>query len=72
MDYRLTGEPAFDTIALRRVDASTTAITVKKDGKVVATGTLVVSSNGRMLTETQTLTNADGQKVNRVRVFEKQ
>ena len=71
MDYRLTGEPAFDTIALKRVDASTTAITVKKDGKVVATGTLVVSSNGRTLTDTQTLTNAEGQRVNRIRVFDK-
>jgi hypothetical protein len=72
MNYRITGEPAFDTIALKRVDGSTTGITVKKDGKVVATGTLVVSSNGKMLTETQTVTNAEGQKVNRVRVFNRQ
>jgi hypothetical protein len=66
------GNPNFDTIAFKRVNANTHALTWKKGGKVVFTGKVVVSKNGRMMTETLTLTNAKGQKVNNVTVWDKQ
>jgi hypothetical protein len=66
------GNPNFDTIAFKRVNANTHALTWKKGGKVVVTGTVVVSKNGRMMTETITLTNAKGRKVNIWSVWDKQ
>jgi hypothetical protein len=57
------GNQNFDTIAFKRVNANTHALTWKKDGQVVFTGKVVLSKNGRMMTETVTWTNAKGQKV---------
>jgi hypothetical protein len=74
-DYKVTftvGTPDVDTAALRRVDASTVTYTNKKDGKVVETGTAVVSSNGKVMTITWTATNAEGQKENGVEIYDKQ
>jgi hypothetical protein len=71
-DYKLMGNPDFDTIAYKRVDANTVAFTGKKGGKVAATGTAVVSNNGKMRTVTGAGTNAKGQKVNIVGVYDKQ
>ena len=66
------GNPNFDTIAIKRVNANTHALTWKKDGKVVFTGKVVLSKNGRMMTETATVTNAKGQKVTNFSVWDKQ
>ena len=71
-DYPYTGSPDYDTIAMRRVDANTIESTLKKGGKVIQTTTAVVSSNGKVRTITYTGTNAKGQKVNNVVVFDKQ
>jgi hypothetical protein len=71
-DYKGPSNPYFDTIALKRVNAHTHALTWKKGGKVVFTGKVVVSKNGRMMTETVTLTNAKGRKVNYATVWDKQ
>jgi hypothetical protein len=71
-DYKVTGLPDADTIAYTRVDANTVAFTLKKGGKVVGTGNAVVSNNGKMRTSTGTMTNAKGQKVNIVLVYDKQ
>jgi hypothetical protein len=51
---------------------NTTAFTIKKGGKVVETGREVVSSNGKTRTATGTGTNARGQKVHEVLVWDKQ
>jgi hypothetical protein len=71
-DYKVTNAPDFDAIACKHVDANTTAYTLKKGEKVVGTGEGVVSNNGKMRTNTATLTNAKGQKVHNVRAYDKQ
>ena len=71
-DYPYTGSPDADTIALKRVDRNTTEATLKKNGKVTLTTRAVVAPDGKTRTLTTTGTNAQGQKVNNVVVFEKQ
>jgi hypothetical protein len=70
-DYPVTGAQDFDAIALKRVDAVTAQATLKKGGKVTQTTTRVVSKDGKTLTLTTTGTNAKGQAVNNVLVFDK-
>lgn len=70
-DYPITGNPAADTVSFKRVDDHTGESTFKKDGKVVATNTRVLSKDGKTLTITSTGTTADGKPRNDVQVFEK-
>ena len=70
-DYQITGSPDFDAISLKHVDAVTAKATLKKGGKVVQTTKRVVSKDGKTLTLTTTGTNAKGQAVNNVAVFDK-
>jgi hypothetical protein len=71
-DNNVTGYPDFDTLALKRVDQNTLAFTLKNGGKVVGAGSSVVSENGRIRTDTTTLTNAEGQKGTNVWVYDRQ
>ena len=71
-DYPLTGSAVADTVSLKRIDARTTDRTDKKGGKVVQTLKRVVSQNGKTMTVTVKGTNAQGQAVNNVVVFDKQ
>jgi hypothetical protein len=71
-DYALTGSPIADKVSLKRIDARTTERTDKKDGKVVTTLKRVVSADGKTMTVTTTGTNAQGQPVSNVIVFDKQ
>jgi hypothetical protein len=71
-DYKFMGSLDFDTVALKRVDANTTDATLKKSGKVVQRTKVVVSNNGKVRTLTTTGTDAKGQKVNSVQVYDKQ
>ncbi len=71
-DYPLTGSQNADTVSLKRIDARTTERTDKKGGKVVLTFPRVVSQDGKTMTVTIKGTNAQGQAVNNVEVFEKQ
>jgi hypothetical protein len=68
----LTGSQDYDTIALKKVDAQRIEGTRKKAGKVVQTYSRVISADGKTMTLTTSGTNAKGQKVNNVMVFEKQ
>jgi hypothetical protein len=70
-DRPQTGNPDADTLSLKRVDANNTEFTQKKAGKVVITGTRVISKDGKTMTITTKGTNAKGQTVNDVEVFEK-
>jgi hypothetical protein len=70
-DYPVTGSQNFDAISLKRVDAVTSEATLKKGGKVVQTTKRVVSKDGKTLTLTAKGTNAKGQAVNDVLVFDK-
>jgi hypothetical protein len=71
-DYPITGAPNADMISLKRIDARTVERTNKKDGKVNVTITYVVSQDGKTMTATVKGTNAQGQPVNNVAVWEKQ
>ena len=70
-DYPLTGDPTADTRAFTISGEKTIAITSKKDGKVVGTGTVVVAADGKSRTVTTTMTNAKGEKVTSTAVYDK-
>lgn len=71
-DYPVAGDPNADTTALKRIDAYTMVRTTKKAGKVTIVLRRVVSRDGKTLTVTATGTNAKGEAVHNVTVFEKQ
>lgn len=71
-DYPLTGSDLSDTVTLKRIDARTSERTDKKGGKVMQTFRRVVSRDGKTMTVTIKGTNAQGQTVSNVVVFEKQ
>jgi len=71
-DYPVTGDPTDDSRAYKRVNASTLSMTLKKDGKVTATGQIVVSSDGKTRTVTIKGTDAMGKTVSSMAVYDKQ
>jgi hypothetical protein len=71
-DYPLTGSQNADKVSLKRIDARTTERTDKKGDTVVLTYTRVVSEDGKTMTVTVKGTNAQGQPVDNIAVFEKQ
>ena len=71
-DYPVAGQPDWDAIALKRIDATTVEMSRKKAGKVVQTVTRVVSKDGKVYTSTAKGTNGKGETINNVLVFEKQ
>jgi hypothetical protein len=71
-DVRVTGSPDYETTSLKRVDSHRMEFTRKKGGKVVQTARATVSEDGKTRTITTTGTNAKGQKINNVAVFENQ
>ena len=71
MERPVSGSPDLDALSLKRIDTFTTESTQKKAGKVVATATRVVAKDGKTMTITTKGTNAKGQAVNNVEVFEK-
>jgi hypothetical protein len=70
-DYPYKGSPDYETVSLKRVDANTTTFTQSRGGKIVLTGTRVVSPDGRTLTITAKGTNAKGQQVETVTVYDR-
>jgi hypothetical protein len=68
-DYPITGTPAGDTIALKRIDARTTDSTQKKAGRVTLRATWVVAADGKTLTVTVTGTDLNGDAVHNVLLF---
>lgn len=70
-DYRVTGNPDWDMVSLKRINANTVEFTRKRAGKVVQTATSVVSKDGKTRTITTTGVDAQGQKINNTAVSEK-
>lgn len=70
-DYPVTGDPASDMRAYKKIDDRTMEITVKKGGKVTATGRIVVAADGKSRTVTTTSTDAKGNKVDVTAVYDK-
>ena len=70
-DYPYTGTPSADTISMTPVDASTVNWTTKKAGKVMLTGTRVISKDGKVMTISGKGTDAKGQPFEIIYVFDK-
>ena len=70
-DNPVKGDPNRDTAALKKINDHTIEIVSKKDGKVTTTNRTVFSKDGKSRTGTTTGTNAKGEKVNNVVVYEK-
>jgi hypothetical protein len=71
-DYPVSESPDYDTVSLRRINARTTVTTRKQGGKVVQTMRREFSRDGKRMTGPTTGTNAKGQKIQNVAVFEPQ
>ena len=70
-DMPVTGNPAFDTVALTRESPTNATAVYKKGGKTVATSKSSVSADGKTLTITSTGTNSAGQPFTNVAVYMK-
>lgn len=71
-DYPVTGDSASDMRSYKQVNDHTLELTTKKDGKVMVTGKVVVSADGKTRTVTTEGKNAKGEKVKVTGVYDKQ
>jgi hypothetical protein len=71
-DVPWEGNPSADTAAPKKIDDNTYDNVWKKGGKVTVTAKVVVSTDGKTLTVSQTSKNAKGETVNSTVVYEKQ
>ena len=71
-EHPVTGDPNADARSYKTVDARTLELTVKKDGKVTASGRIVVSADGKSRTVTLNGTDPKGKKYKSVAVYDKQ
>jgi len=70
-DYPVTGSADYDVVSVKRIDATTRETTRKMGGKVVQTVWAVVSNDGKVLTVKTKGTNAKGEKIDNVAVYQK-
>ena len=71
-DYPAKGSDMHDTRAYTKVDANTITYTVKKGGKNVGTGKVVIAADGKTRTVTETDTGKDGKQATTTAVYDKQ
>lgn len=71
-DYPLIGDPTADMRAYKKINNRVMALTNKKDAKVVLTGRIVVSVDGKTRTLTTSGMNSKGMKVRNTAVYDKQ
>jgi hypothetical protein len=69
--YPVTGNPDGDMVVAKRINASTIETSYTLRGKPTTVNTRVFAADGKTMTVTSTGTNAQGQKVHNVQVFEK-
>jgi hypothetical protein len=69
--YAVTGDPTSDTRAYKRINSRTLSLTAKKGNKVVLTGRVMVSRDGKSRTVTTTTTDAKGRRMTNTAVFDK-
>ncbi len=70
--YPVTGDPNSDSRSYKKINDHTLELTSMKGGKVVATGTIVVSADGKTRTVTTTATDSMGMTVKNMAVYDKQ
>jgi hypothetical protein len=68
----VTGTADYDAVSSTRVDAYTANVSRTKAGRVVQTGTRVLSQDGKTMTIRITGNDANGRQINYVAVYEKQ
>lgn len=68
-DYPVTGDPDSDMRSYKKVDDRTLDLTVKKAGKVIATGRIVVSADGQSRTIITSGTDSKGRKFKNKAVY---
>jgi hypothetical protein len=68
-DYAIEGDTARDSISIKKIDDYTTEEISKKGGKVTTITRTVYAKDGKSRTATTTGTNAQGQKVSNIAVF---
>jgi hypothetical protein len=71
-DYEVTGDPNSDMRSYTKVNDQTLNMAVKKSGKVMATGRIVVSADGKSRVVTLNGTTAKGKKFSNTVVYDKQ
>jgi hypothetical protein len=71
-DYPLTGDPSTDSRSYKVVDDHKLDLTGKNNGKVVNTGHVEVSKDGKTRTLHLTATDPSGKKVSGVSMYDKQ
>jgi len=71
-DYPLTGDPTADTRSYKQIDPRTLELTNKKGGKVVVSGKITVSADGKTRTVSTKGVDANGKKVATTAVYDKQ
>ena len=71
-DYAVTGDPTSDMRSYKKIDDRTLKLTIKKDGKVTASGRVVVSADGKSRTVTVSGTDAKGKKMKSMSAYDKQ
>jgi hypothetical protein len=71
-DYPVTGDSSSDTRSVKKIDDHTLTFTVKKGTKVLTTGRIVLSADGKTRTVTTEGTDASGKKITATAVYDKQ
>lgn len=71
-DVPAKGLPYGDTVSLKRIDANTLEVTMKKGGKVLVTVKSVVSKDGKTRTSTFHGKDEAGHDIHNVAVYDKQ
>jgi len=70
--YAVTGSPTSDMRSYTRVNSRTLSFREKKGGKVVLTGTITVSRNGKHRTVTTTAKDSKGKWAHNTAMYDKQ
>ncbi|HWY07344.1 MAG TPA: hypothetical protein VNY24_10820 [Candidatus Acidoferrales bacterium] len=71
-DYPVTGDSTSDARSVKKIDDQTLTFSVKKGDKVLFTGRIVLSADGKTRTVTTEGTDSSGKKVTGTAVYDKQ
>ncbi len=71
-DYPVTGDTAANARSYKKTDVGKLELTGKKDGKVVMTGRIAVSADGKTRTVKTSATDSTGKKLKSTAVYDKQ
>ena len=69
--YPVTGDPASDSRAYKKINGRTLGLTVKKDGKVTSSGRITVAPNGKSRTVITTGIDSKGKTIRSAAVYDK-